>query len=695
LSTSFKLVSNLKPKGDQPQAIVGLVKGLEAGLREQVLVGVTGSGKTFTMAQVIAKWGRPALVISHNKTLAAQLYSELKEFFPENAVEYFVSYYDYYQPEAYIPHTDTYIEKDASINDDLDRLRLRTTSSILSREDVVVVSSVSCIYGLGSPEDWQGMLVQIEKGQALERDQFLSALIGIQYERVEGELKRGAFRVRGGRIDLFPAYGENPHRIEIEDDRVQSIELLEARHFNPLKNLDKLAIYPAKHFVTSSDRLGQAIQAIREELAGRVKELIAQGKDLEAKRLESRTRYDLEMLREVGYCSGIENYSRHLSGRAPGSKPYTLLDYFPKEFLVLIDESHQTIPQLRGMYNGDVSRKKVLVEHGFRLPSALDNRPLRFEEFDRMVRRIIYVSATPSSYEMQRAQKVVEQIIRPTGLVDPQIEVRPTEGQIDDLIAEIKRCAKKNERVLITTLTKRMAEDLSRYLKEVGIKVHYLHSEFDAFERMEILRDLRLQKYDCIVGINLLREGLDLPEVSLVAILDADKEGFLRSEVSLIQIAGRAARHIHGKVLMYADTVTDSMKRAMEETARRRKIQMEYNLKEGITPTSIQKEIRTGIEQYRRAEEWVSEVVGEEKEEHDLKSYLTHLKEKMELAARSLDFEQAARLRDRIRSLEGEKGIQMLTPSSKVPYNPSQSKKLRVVDSKKSGRTEKKRWTKR
>ncbi len=666
----FKLVTNLKPKGDQPQAIEELVKGLESGLREQVLVGVTGSGKTFTMAQVIAKYGKPALVISHNKTLAAQLYSEFKELFPQNAVEYFVSYYDYYQPEAYIPHTDTYIEKDSSINDDLERLRLRATSSILSREDTIVVSSVSCIYGLGSPQDWQGMLVQIEKGQTFNRDSFLAALVGIQYERIEGELKRGSFRVRGGRIDLFPSYSENPHRIEIEDDRIQSITLLDGVRFETIRELDKFAIYPAKHFVTPLDRLGKAIEDIRTELAWRVRELIRDGKDLEAKRLESRTRYDLEMLREVGFCSGVENYSCHLSGRAPGSKPYTLLDYFPKDFLILIDESHQTIPQLRGMYHGDICRKKILVEHGFRLPSALDNRPLRFEEFDRSIKQVIYVSATPSTYEMQHAKKTVEQIIRPTGLMDPQIEVRPSKGQIDDLIAEIKAGSKKNERTLVTTLTKRMAEDLSRFLKEVGIKVNYLHSELDAFERVEILRDLRLQKYDCVVGINLLREGLDLPEVSLVAILDADKEGFLRSSVSLIQTAGRAARHIHGRVLMYAGRVTDSMKQAIEETGRRRKLQEEYNRKQGIVPASIQKEIRAGIEQYQRAEEFVSEVVGEEKAEHDLKSYLAHLKEKMELASRSLDFELAAKLRDKIRTFEEEKGIQILTRNSEVPYNP-------------------------
>ena len=686
-SSPFRLVTDMEPKGDQPQAIEGLVKGLEAGLREQVLVGVTGSGKTFTMAQAIAQWGKPALVISHNKTLAAQLYSELKEFFPENAVEYFVSYYDYYQPEAYIPHTDTYIEKDASINDDLDRLRLRATSSILSRPDTIIVSSVSCIYGLGAPEDCQGMLVQIEVGQTFERDSFLSALIGIQYERIEGELKRGQFRVRGGRIDLFPSYGENPHRIEIEEDRVQSIALLDPLHFRPLLEFQKLAIYPAKHFVTPSDRMQAAFQAIQQELAWRVKELIGQGKDLEAKRLESRTRYDLEMLREVGYCAGVENYSRHLSGRAPGSKPYCLLDYFPKDFLMLIDESHQTIPQVRGMYHGDLSRKKVLVEHGFRLPSALDNRPLRFEEFDRMIHQVIYVSATPGPYEMQRAQKIVEQIIRPTGLMDPEIQVRPSEGQIDDLITQIKARARKKERTLVTTLTKRMAEDLSRFLKEVGIKVHYLHSEFDAFERVEILRDLRLQKYDCIVGINLLREGLDLPEVSLVVILDADKEGFLRSDVSLIQIAGRAARHLHGKVLMYADTVTGSMKRAIEETGRRRRIQQEYNQKYGITPVSIQKGIREGIEKYHQSEELVSEMVGEEKEEHDFKSYLAGLKERMELASRSLDFELAARLRDKIRALEEKKGIPVLTANSSVSYNPFSSKKF--FTTRKRGRAKK------
>lgn len=653
----FKLVSGMRPEGDQPQAIDQLVKGLQEGQKEQVLVGVTGSGKTFTMANVIARWGKPALVISHNKTLAAQLYSELKEFFPENAVEYFVSYYDYYQPEAYVPQTDTYIEKDASINDDLDRLRLAATSAILSRPDVIIVSSVSCIYGLGSPEDWQGMLIQIEENQSIARDQLLSELIGIQYDRNETNFKRGNFRVRGNVVDLFPSYGQSPYRIQFSGDRIAEISLLDSVEFRPLKRLERLAVYPAKHFVTPSERLDSALKSIEQELTQHVKELIKLGRDLEAKRVESRTRYDLAMLREVGYCSGIENYSRHLSGRAPGSKPYTLLDYFPKGFLTLIDESHQTIPQIKGMYHGDLSRKKVLVEHGFRLPSALDNRPLNFAEFERMVNEVIYVSATPGPYEMNRTTRIVEQIIRPTGLIDPSIEVRPAEGQIDDLIKEIKLRAKKKERVLVTTLTKRMAEDLSRFLKEAGIQVNYLHSEFDAFERVEILRDLRRQKYDCVVGINLLREGLDLPEVSLVAILDADKEGFLRSDVSLIQIAGRAARHVNGAVIMYADKMTDSMHKAITETKRRRELQKAYNQKHKITPTSIQKEIRTGIEQWKKAEEFVEEVAGESREEHEVKSYIAHLYERMMRASSLLDFERAKRFRDEIKKLEQEYGL--------------------------------------
>ncbi len=653
----FKLQTPFKPQGDQPQAIEKLVRGFQSGKREQVLIGVTGSGKTFTMAHTIARLEKPTLVISHNKTLAAQLYSEFKEFFPENAVEYFVSYYDYYQPEAYIPNTDTYIEKDSSINEDLDRLRLSATSSILSRPDTIIVSSVSCIYGLGSPEDWQGMLVQIEKGKAFDRDAFLSALVGIQYSRVDAELVRGSFRVRGNRVDLYPSYGETPHRIEFGPETISGIFILDSKSGRMVSELERLAIYPAKHFVTPSHRLDAAFQGIEEELKWRYRELTEQGKDLEARRLESRVKYDLEMLKEVGFCSGIENYSRHLSGREPGSTPYTLLDYFPEDFLTILDESHQSIPQIRGMFNGDLSRKKVLVEHGFRLPSALDNRPLRFPEFEKKMKQMLYVSATPSSYEMLRAEAVAEQIIRPTGLMDPEIEVRKTEFQIDDLIAEIKVRAKINERVLVTTLTKKMAEDLSRYFKEVGIKVNYLHSEFDAFERVEILQDLRRKKYDCVIGVNLLREGLDLPEVSLVAVLDADKEGFLRSEVSLIQIAGRAARNINGKVIMYGDKMTDAMKKAISETLRRRGIQRQFNEEHGITPRSIQKEIKEGIEKWKTAEEIVAGVVGESKQEYETKSYLTFLKTRMENAARALEFDKAARYRDEIRRIEEKEGM--------------------------------------
>jgi len=643
----------MRPCGDQPAAIRQLVEGFRAGKKEQVLKGVTGSGKTFTMAHVIAELGKPTLLISHNKTLAAQLYSELKEFFPENAVEYFVSYYDYYQPEAYIPHTDTYIEKDASINEDLDRLRLSATSSILSRKDCIIVSSVSCIYGLGAPEDWQGMLVTIKKGEPAERDHFLSSLIELQYERVETELRRGTFRVRGGRIDLLPSYGQNPYRIDFGPEMIERIALLDPIRLTPLQDIEKLAVYPAKHFVTPGERLETAIVSIEAEMKEHVKRLMAEGKDLEAKRLESRTQYDLEMLREVGYCSGVENYSRHLSGRTAGSTPYTLLDYFPKDFLLIIDESHQSVPQIRGMFNGDASRKKVLVDHGFRLPSALDNRPLKFPEFEAKIGQCLYVSATPGPYEMAKAPEAVEQVIRPTGLMDPEIEVRKTEGQIDDLIAEIRARTKKEERTIVTTLTKKMAEDLSRYLKELGIKVNYIHSEFDAFERVEILRDFRLKKYDCVIGVNLLREGLDLPEVSLVVVLDADKEGFLRSDVSLIQIAGRAARHVNGKVIMYGDKITDSMKRAIDETARRRKIQSEYNIANRITPVSIKKEIKDGIEKWKQAEAFVHDVVHESGKEYEAKNYLAFLKQRMEACARAFEFDKAARYRDEIRKLEG------------------------------------------
>lgn len=671
MTSPFKLSPHMKPKGDQPHAIQTLVKGFRENKKEQVLIGVTGSGKTFTMANVIAQIGKPALVISHNKTLAAQLYSEFKEFFPENAVEYFVSYYDYYQPEAYIPQSNTYIEKDASINDDLDRLRLSATSSILSRPDCIVVSSVSCIYGLGAPQDWQNMVVMVEKGKPLERDEFLASLVRIQYGRVETELTRGTFRVRGSRVDFYPSYGDSPHRIEFDGDQVKTITMLERIQFQPVREMDKIAIYPAKQFVTAPDRLEASIEAIQHELAGRVKELLLANKDLEAKRLESRVKYDMEMLREVGYCSGVENYSRHLSGREAGSTPYTLLDYFPKDFLLLVDESHQSMPQIRGMYNGDVSRKKVLVEHGFRLPSALDNRPLRFAEFEKRIEtaQALYVSATPSAYEMSRSQGSVEQIIRPTGLLDPRIEVRKTKNQIDDLIGEIKVRAKKSERTLITTLTKKMAEDLSRYLREIGVKVNYLHSELDAFERVQVLQDLRRQKYDCIVGVNLLREGLDLPEVSLVVVLDADKEGFLRSDVSLIQTAGRAARNEEGLVIMYADKVTEAMKKTITETSRRRALQEAFNKEHGITPKTIRKEIKEGIEKWKAAEHLVAEAVGETEKEYETKSHLAFLKNRMEAASRALEFDKAARYRDEIRKIEAREGIQesVLKPSSKKP----------------------------
>ena len=649
----FRLSSEYNPAGDQPQAIRSLSRNFET-MKEQVLLGVTGSGKTFTMANVIAQMGMPTLVISHNKTLAAQLYSELKEFFPENAVEYFVSYYDYYQPEAYVPHTDTYIEKDASINDDLDRLRLAATSSLLSRRDAIIVSSVSCIYGLGAPEDWMGLLVQVAKGETITREEFLKKLITIQYARDDRAFTRGKLRVRGDVIDIFPSYEQAPLRVEMEGKTVRKIYQLEKDTFRVVKELEKVSIYPAKHFVTPSERLKEAVVSIEEELDARVRELAGLGKNLEAKRLESRTRYDMEMLVEVGYCSGVENYSRHLSGRKPGSKPYTLLDYFPKDFFIIIDESHATVPQVHGMYHGDYSRKKTLVDHGFRLPSALDNRPLKFEEFEAMTGKVLYVSATPGPYEMKKAQAVVEQVIRPTGLMDPEIEVRPTKGQIDDLIKEIKERAARKERTLITTLTKRMAEDLSRYLKEVAIRVHYLHSEFDAIERVEILRDLRLQKYDCIVGINLLREGLDLPEVSLVVILDADKEGFLRSTTSLIQIAGRAARHVSGKVIMYGDQMTESMRKAVSETRRRRKMQEEFNRKNGVTPRGIQKAIREGIEKVREAEEVVLSASGQSRGEYEAQTYLSYLRERMQRAASALDFEKAAKFRDQIRKAEAE-----------------------------------------
>ena len=644
----FKLTTRLKPKGDQPQAIRELTDSVLKNNRYQTLLGVTGSGKTFTLAHVINNLNRPTLVISHNKTLAAQLYSEFKELFPENAVEYFVSYYDYYQPEAYVPQTDTYIEKDASINEEIDKLRLSATTSLMSRRDVIIVASVSCIYGLGSPEDYAELLVFLEKGDKVDRNEVMRKLVNIYYSRNDIDFTRGKFRVRGEVIEVFPAYDEKAIRIELEEDSVKRLRKIDPLTGKTICELDKIAVYPAKHFVTTEDKIERALSSIKEELNERLKELNRENKLLEAQRLEQRTNYDLEMLKELGYCTGIENYSRHLSGRPPGSRPYCLIDYFPDDFLVMIDESHVTVPQIRGMYEGDHSRKKTLVEFGFRLPSALDNRPLKFDEFDRLVKQSIFASATPQEYEMKKSNVVTEQIIRPTGLVDPEIIVKPSENEIDDLIDEVKNRVKKKERTLVTTLTKRMAEDLAAYLKDVGIQVKYLHSEIDAIERVEILRDLRLKKFDCLVGINLLREGIDLPEVSLVAVLDADKEGFLRSQTSLIQIAGRAARNVNGQVILYADNMTGSMERALAESGRRRKKQLAFNKKYNIKPTTIKKAIREGIEAYAKAKELVADVAGEDEYTHDIHSLVAELENDMELAARNLEFERAAVLRDQI-----------------------------------------------
>ncbi|MDP3790345.1 MAG: excinuclease ABC subunit UvrB, partial [Candidatus Omnitrophota bacterium] len=595
---------------------------------------------------------KPTLIISHNKTLAAQLYSEFKELFPENAVEYFVSYYDYYQPEAYVPQTDTYIEKDASINEEIDKLRLSATSSLMSRSDVIIVASVSCIYGLGSPEDYAELLVFLEKGEKINRDDVLKKLVDIHYSRNDIDFSRGRFRVRGEVIEIFPAYEEKAIRVELSGDSIKRLREVDPLTGKAISEIEKIAIYPAKHFVTTEDKIEKAVVSIKDELAVRLAGLTAANKLVEAQRLESRTHYDMDMLKEIGYCNGIENYSRHLSGRAPGSRPSCLIDYFPEDFLVIIDESHVTVPQIRGMYEGDQARKKTLVEYGFRLPSALDNRPLKFEEFESMAQRVIFASATPSEYELSKSVVITEQIIRPTGLVDPEIIVKPSEGEIDDLIKEVNDRAKKGERTLVTTLTKRMAEDLAAYLKDVGIKVKYIHSELDAIERMEVLRDLRLKKFDCLVGINLLREGLDLPEVSLVAVLDADKEGFLRSQTSLIQVAGRAARNINGRVILYGDTITGSMARALEESRRRREKQLEYNEKNNITPTTVKKAIRDGIESYAKAKEMVCEATGKDEGACEVLELIADLEKDMELAARNLNFERAAVLRDQILKLK-------------------------------------------
>ncbi len=645
----FELVSELQPTGDQPQAIAKLVEGLKEKYKHQTLLGVTGSGKTYVMANIIEQVQRPTLVLSHNKTLAAQLYSEFREFFPRNAVEYFVSYYDYYQPEAYLPRTDTYIEKDADINEEIEKLRLAATSSLLTRRDVIIVASVSCIYNLGSPEEYGQDVVKLQRGDTRRRGRLLRHLTEIYYERNDIDFHRGTFRARGDTVDIFPAYRETALRVEYWGDSIERITEIDPLTGEILEEHASVQIFPAKHFVTNKERLIAGLETISSELEERLKELRSQEKLLEAQRLEQRTRYDMEMMREVGYCSGIENYSRHLSGRAPGQQPWTLLDYFPDDFLLFVDESHITLPQVRGMYNGDRSRKEVLIDYGFRLPSALDNRPLRFEEFERHINQVIYTSATPGPYELQCSDQVVEQIIRPTGLVDPEIIIRPPQGQIDDLLAEINRRVQHSERVLVTTLTKRMAEDLADYLQEMDIKVHYLHSEIQTIERVEILRDLRKGVYDVVVGINLLREGLDLPEVSLVAILDADKEGFLRSKNSLIQTVGRAARHVHGKVIMYAEDITDSMQQAIEETNRRRQLQVQYNQEHNIVPQSIIKDIRDLTDRVHTvAEEQGQYLVAHDIPKDQLMRLIKELEQQMKAAAAELEFEKAALLRDQI-----------------------------------------------
>ncbi|MDH4127922.1 MAG: excinuclease ABC subunit UvrB [Spirochaetota bacterium] len=656
----FKLVSSFKPSGDQPQAIDKITNGIKNNMKYQTLLGVTGSGKTFTMAGVIEKIQRPTLVISHNKTLAAQLYREFKEYFPHNAVEYFVSYYDYYQPEAYIPSTDTYIEKDASINDEIDRLRLSATSSLMDRKDVIIIASVSFIYGLGSPEDYKDLILFIKRGVKIDRNEMLKRLVEMQYDRDDNQFSRSTFRVRGDVFEIHPAYARDTIRVEMFGDEIDRITRLEAVSGRVIEDLDRIIIYPAKHFVTSKEKMNRAIQNIKTELNERIAQLKKEGKEFEAHRLYSKTMYDIEMMKELGYCNGIENYSRHLSGRKQGDRPATLLDYFSDDILLFVDESHVTLSQIRGMYAGDRSRKQTLVDFGFRLPSALDNRPLKYDEFQNLIPQTIYISATPGEEELSKSSQVIEQIIRPTGLIDPSIDVRPTEGQIDDLISEIRMRAEKKERTLVTTLTKKMSEDLTEYLLEQGIRVRYLHSEIETIERVEILKSLRLGEFDCLVGINLLREGLDLPEVSLVAILDADKIGFLRSTKSLIQTSGRAARHINGHVIMYADKMSDAMKEAINETIRRRKLQLEYNAKNNIQPTSIQKSIHDIIERKYHVEEEKTKSfdVKTITKKYNLKimedktALIKELETKMFQFAEELDFEKAALIRDEIKKLK-------------------------------------------
>ncbi len=661
---SFKTVSDFQLTGDQPQAVDRLVEGLNKGYHEQTLLGVTGSGKTFTMANAIERVQRPALVICHNKTLAAQLATEFKEFFPENAVEYFVSYYDYYQPEAYIPSTDTYIEKETDINEEIDKLRHAATRALFERRDVVIVASVSCIYSLGAPEEYHSFALTVERNESYNRDRLVRHLVDMQYERNDFELTRGKFRIRGDTLEILPAYEEIALRIEFWGDEIDRIVEIDPLTGELLSQHDQVDIYPAKHFVTPHDKLMAAIEDIKEELKGRREELKSQGKLLEAQRLEARTNYDIEMLQEVGYCTGVENYSRHLQRRAPGSTPWTLLDYFPDDYLLFIDESHMTLPQIRGMYHGDISRKQTLVDYGFRLPSALDNRPLNFEEFQKHVNQVVYVSATPAQYEYEHSQQVVEQLVRPTGLLEPSVEVKPVKGQIDDLIYQIRTRVDKGERCLVTTLTKRMAEELCDYLREMEIKTHYLHSEIETLERVEILRDLRLGVYDVVVGINLLREGLDLPEVSLVAILDADKEGYLRSKGALIQTMGRAARHVNAHAIMYADSITKSMREAIEEIRRRRGVQEVYNKEHGITPQGIKKAIKDIAQRVQAVAETRAPYIASPISMEEMHRLIKQLESQMKAAAKNLEFEKAALLRDRI--IELRKDEESISPFAKA-----------------------------
>ncbi len=687
--TNFRMITDFEPKGDQPQAIEKLASGIHQGYPHQVLLGVTGSGKTFTIANVVKEVQKPTLVIAHNKTLAAQLYTEFKTFFPQNAVEYFVSYYDYYQPEAYIPSTDTYIEKDASINDEIDKMRHSATRSLLDRRDVIIVASVSCIYGIGAPEEYQGMILRLEKGMELRRDDMLGRLVDIQYERNDIDFHRSTFRVRGDVVEIFPAYeGEKVIRVEFFGDTVEAISVVDPLLGRRIESLDRVTVYPGSHYVTTRDNRRRAIDSIRQELVERLAELKAQGKLVEAQRLEQRTKFDIEMMEEMGYCQGIENYSRHLTGRKPGEPPPTLMEYLPANALVIVDESHVTVPQIVGMFRGDRSRKSTLVEYGFRLPSALDNRPLMFEEYERFAQRRLYISATPAEYEITKARgRVVEQIVRPTGLMDPEIIVKPVTYQVDDLLGEIRKRVEKGERVLVTTLTKRMAENLTEYYESLGVRVKYLHSDVHTLERVVIIRDLRLGKFDVLVGVNLLREGLDIPEVSLVAILDADKEGFLRSQRSLIQTSGRAARNVAGQVIMYADRITDSMRACIDETQRRRAIQRKFNEDNGITPETIRKSIDNVLASIYEAD-YVSLPVMEQKVEYvslaEVPGLIAKLREEMKEAARDYDFERAAELRDRIRKLTdleigfgGETDGEEAEPGDRLPSSAKRNVKRR------------------